>query len=689
MLLSVLKGLTDSPDFEGQKHQDILDLIEKMSDQPPESSRSGSLGLSQDPGSSSSGRTFERAQTTDTSPMPMGTDDSRAYFRRAGENLVRSDIGSPDRQRELSSAVNLDAGTGMPGYVGKMSEVSWVQRIGAYLVGVQPLSYPDFASTQIDMQNLDATGIAYYTDDQNLLAIDEDYVDPHLLPPWQVVMVLTEAYFHSLQGAFHFVPREQFYQDLKNVYDAVGERVVPTWGQRSCLALANVMWAVGAKWMQMTHLEQHTLSSVHHDFSENHLVYYARARALGLDHRMQFDHPSIELIQGLAVLGLYLLANGSIQRASSLVAQAIRHATALGLHLKVTEGVMSDSELTRRSRLWWSLYRIEVLLSETTGRPKCLHIEDMTVPFRSLFSNAGEGLPDVPGNIIDAPISDNDSAEVWKAFIGDGTEVARRLKGGAIPWSKLVPLGLNMSETHFAASLELSGISDKIGSKIYLSPGDLTWFDVQSTVKKMERELEQWQEHLHQDLQMESLGQTQIDPRSSLELEMYFCSIRMILYRPFMCEIRIDQESAGSAEFNRLSARAGVTAAIRMLDVMPDDPIAADVAQVLPWWVLLQYVCRAAAMLLLEMCLNIQHMQNETKEVMAATRKALNYLWILAPESKSAYRAWNIFRPLVDKVAQRYRQNVLGNLPLDAQKPQGWSRDDNQKMHQCIAKILW
>lgn len=142
----------------------------------------------------------------------------------------------------------------------------------------------------------------------------EDYVDAHLTPSWQVAQVLTEAYFHSIQGAFRFIEREQFFQDLRHIYNATITTPLG-WPQRRTLAVANVMWAIGAKWMEMTQLDRQT----HPDNAgvplvENQLVYYARARSLGLDHRMQVDHPSLETVQGMAILSFYLLSNGSVHK---------------------------------------------------------------------------------------------------------------------------------------------------------------------------------------------------------------------------------------------------------------------------------------------------------------------------------------------------------------------------------------
>lgn len=162
-LLVALKTLVEDVGFQSERYPEIPSLIEKMSEATPERSLSQSNSVSQDQSKSSS-----RSQPTEDSSMDVDASRIRAASS-AGESLVRSDIGSPDRQRELVSAVDLNHGTGMPGYVGKMSDVSWLHRVCEYLVEVAPLSEPDLGLSELDAQT---TSLSYFTDDHNLLAID-------------------------------------------------------------------------------------------------------------------------------------------------------------------------------------------------------------------------------------------------------------------------------------------------------------------------------------------------------------------------------------------------------------------------------------------------------------------------------------------------------------------------------------
>ena len=56
----------------------------------------------------------------------------------------------------------------------------------------------------------------------------------------------------------------------------------------------------------------------HQEFAEHHLIYYARAQALGLDHRIHFDHVDIERVEELGLIAFYLLLNGVYYRVRPL-----------------------------------------------------------------------------------------------------------------------------------------------------------------------------------------------------------------------------------------------------------------------------------------------------------------------------------------------------------------------------------
>ncbi len=222
-----------------------------------------------------------------------------------GEYKAASSVGSPGKQGELYQIVTLDNGGGASGFVGKMSEISWIQRGFETVRGYQSNNPAGGLAAELDENLATTTDFIYFMDDTDVLAIDEDFVDQTHWPAKETMVLLSEAFFHAMQGAYHFVLREQF---LTQAFQfSVQEQGPLPWRKRRWMALANLVWAIGSKWLQITKL---------HDanFKEDHLIYYARARALGLDHRVMFDHPDIERVQGIGLLAFYLLINGSISR---------------------------------------------------------------------------------------------------------------------------------------------------------------------------------------------------------------------------------------------------------------------------------------------------------------------------------------------------------------------------------------
>ncbi len=185
-----------------------------------------------------------------------------------------------------------------------MSEISWFQRIQDYVEG-KPLTFIfEMSSAQLEHSAGKTEAMSYFVDQVDLLSVNEDYVNPHQYPPVSTAMLLSEAFFHALQGAFYFVERGQFLNELMTV-QAAGP--ISTWSQRRFLAVSNLVWATAARWLQITKLGERT-------DAEDHLIYYARARSLGFDHRIQFDHADVRTVQGMGILAFYLMINNSTQR---------------------------------------------------------------------------------------------------------------------------------------------------------------------------------------------------------------------------------------------------------------------------------------------------------------------------------------------------------------------------------------
>jgi hypothetical protein len=375
-------------------------------------------------------------------------------------------------------------------------------------------------------------------------------------------------------------------------------------------------------------------------------------------------------------------------RAWAIHGQAIRHAIALGLHVNVQPGAISASERKKRVMVCSSMYRLEILISEITGRSNYLQVKNIQLPMDLLLELNRESEAELPitGAIGSTDVATN-ARRLWTAFLQAGLDPVDVSNTRLFPSATFGLLDPELAKEQFMSGLDLSCIRDTIGTRLYLSSADMTWADVQRTITELDTELKEWQGSLGPELSMEGVREINPDSRARLELEMYHCSVKMILYRPALCEIHIAGESIQSRQFNYLTARACVQAAMRMLDLMPHNSEASMVVQVLPWWSLLHYVCQATAVLLLELCLNVQHMEEEAGEIIAATRKAMGYLWRLSPSSKSAYKAWSILRALVNKVMHRFGSSGLADVPTNAPRPEYWNEYDEMILSGAMSSL--
>jgi hypothetical protein len=225
-----------------------------------------------------------------------------------GETVISASVGSPGAMDRLAPIVSLGIGSGASGYVGKCSEISWIQRVQEHLSRQHESNAHIFSEVHEDYPH--GSHLDYHMDEANLLAVDEESVDPMEVPPLPIALTLAESYFETVHGSFPLISKDHFINDLVRRF----HHSPPfSWEQRRWLSMANVIFAVGAKWIYLTRPRSKDVQAPNVGAGD-HIVYYARARSLGLDHRLILDHPLLEQIQALGILGLYLIVNHQISR---------------------------------------------------------------------------------------------------------------------------------------------------------------------------------------------------------------------------------------------------------------------------------------------------------------------------------------------------------------------------------------
>lgn len=189
------------------------------------------------------------------------------------------------------------------GFVGQNSEVQWLR---TFLLSERaddetaPLKH--FPPTASNHEQVSA--VTYYLDHER---IEPDFqVDPYGLPAHDVADQLLSLYMDKVHDSFPILPRTPFEDQCRKYFDALRHGAAPRLNTK-WQAILNLVFAIGAKY---SHLVKPTWEADARD----HLVYRARACALGWNESSLEQHPDLPQIQVAGLLALYYLSVGQVSR---------------------------------------------------------------------------------------------------------------------------------------------------------------------------------------------------------------------------------------------------------------------------------------------------------------------------------------------------------------------------------------
>ena len=328
-----------------------------------------------------------------------------------------------------------------------------------------------------------------------------------------------------------------------------------------------------------------------------------------------------------------------------MIGIAARSSIALGLNLeKVITGLDVKSGEARK-QLWWSVYRLESLLSVMTGRASCLRNASSSANPPFLNPNLDFTVPD-----IEQPINE-------------------------LQWTINLDEGKVISQVSFLKSLEptqslycfymvdLTLITHAIINEVYsLEPSRVGWSCIESRIAFYHKKLDFWASTIHPSFGFQS-GQFISPPRespfqSSLALNYY--SAHILLNRPSLkgpsLEKKHDSPASGILFANKIAFDC-LQASLRAIAQLPDRPDLAWCYQVPQWWDILHILTQSITILLLDISagpasIRPKEIQLPAESVIwAGVTKGLHWLHCLGKTSESARRAFLFFNTCVRRMA--------------------------------------
>lgn len=268
------------------------------------------------------------------------------------------------------------------GHMGKASAVSWAQHTSEECRRTDPQEH---TGGRFD------TGLAlssYHVEDADVEYVDTSNVNPCDWPEYDLANTLLQLYFDHAHTTFPILDRADFmakYESFSRGSSDLDQAEV-IW-----LGTLNAIFAISAVYGDLVNCE----GQGHVD---DHLIYCARAKMLCMDQDLLFQDARVSMTCFLGLMTLYYVSLCKLNRwvldrlnwpvsfeltscsAWTICGLAIRNAPTLGLHVRSEVDALSDVDKEHRVRLWWSLYSLEVLLSELTGRSSCISDRDISTP---------------------------------------------------------------------------------------------------------------------------------------------------------------------------------------------------------------------------------------------------------------------------------------------------------------------
>ncbi|KAJ5040634.1 uncharacterized protein L3040_006283 [Drepanopeziza brunnea f. sp. 'multigermtubi'] len=587
--------------------------------------------------------------------------------------------GNEDLDAEVGSTGSLDVinvnpdqdDTRATGYMGKSSSVAWTKRT---VDECGPTADP---RSPLGDEPSGFVSASYHTEDPDVEYFDTGSIRYFDWPEPELADALVQSYFDTIHRAFPIVEKVSFMARynmfVRGSTDLQVEEIL--W-----LGTLNMIFAISAVYAHLTRSR-----SRGHYF--DHRIYLARAKMLCLDQGLLYEDARVHTTSALGLLCLYFITTGGLNRAWAIGGLAIRHALTLGLHVRSEAETLSDFDKEYRVRLWWSLYSLECLLNELTGRPSCISDRDISTPLPVNIDEddlrPGQSLYERPGDRPRSSRRGSHSSVSRESRPGRASATYQMPAGIAQPLAYNFPV-LSLpatTSTYFIYRTQLAIISHEIVTQLYCAATiKEKWVEVQETIHRIDSRLSAWSDSLPPEFSLTFDRYDEPDwndPHvlSRMGLAMLYNSSRMILFRPCLCrfEGRITSQSEKSKQFSQVSVEMCIRSARTMINLIGWSARSVEkLYAITPWWHTLHYICEALSVLMLELAYQAQHLPGEAAEILDDAKKGIRWLVMMAGESISARKAWEIFDSLIRLVAPKIHWSVY-DLPTTAPIPPGYN----------------
>ena len=337
-----------------------------------------------------------------------------------------------------------------------------------------------------------------------------------------------------------------------------------------------------------------------------------------------------------------------------------------------------------RYRVWWSLYVLEHLLGNMTGRATSISDDCCTTPLPAPYDEDEfhtQGAKTLLGTEVQRDDRNPSTCPLSSSAAGStpasdrARSASTKLENSKSPSAPSFP-GLSWTRNvapnaslYFLEYVQLARLTQEILKKLYTPFAVHTnWSKVQKTIAELDTDLGSWYTSLPASFDFKKQTRNRDFQEFRYNLGFFYYSTQMKINRPCLCRLdrKIPNQSAMSKEFNRDAASKCVDAAQEMLSLIPDEPNAIGLNSVGPWWNILHYLVQATTVMMLELSFRSTHMPGATEDLIMSSKKAVRWLHQMAEENISAQRAWQFCDRMLRETVPKVGGDVTDLPPAPA-----------------------
>lgn len=295
---------------------------------------------------------------------------------------------------------------------------------------------------------------------------------------------------------------------------------------------------------------------------------------------------------------------------------------ALGLNIKEMISGLDVNSSEARNQLWWSIVRLEGILSVMTGRVSFLGIASCSASPPRLDPVLNHEGPDVAQAINNLQ---------WTIHLREEQMASqRRFLKDSSPTSclyRFYMIDLSLIAREFANDMCTTSLPLAVGARM------------ERRTELYGKKLDYWASTLHPSFWFQADEAKSLPARMSsvrLSLKLNYLSVQIILCRPCL---------------DSLAFSTGIQAALAVIALLPDEPDLVWCYEVPEWWILLHVLTQAIVVLLLAISIDPAPKRLEetadpfelANKYWPEVEKGMTWLYCLGETSESARRAFQFF----------------------------------------------